>query len=87
MFQVFENIVDPTRDRPVEAPPPGLAAFYWHFAGQARWLFAILFVAGLLVAIVDASIPYFIGRVVNLVATTPPDRLIVDGWPVIVTMM
>jgi ATP-binding cassette subfamily B multidrug efflux pump len=87
MFQYFENILDPTRERPIEAPPAGLAAFYWHFAGQARWLFAVLFVAGLLVAIVDASIPYFIGRLVNLVATTPPERLFADGWPVIATMM
>ena len=50
-----------------EAPPPHtLLGFYWHFIGQARGLFAALFFAGLLVALVDAAIPTMIGRLVAL---------------------
>jgi hypothetical protein len=31
-------------------PPATLFGFYWHFARQAKWLFAMLFVAGFVVA-------------------------------------
>ena len=44
MFGVLERVLEPTAppDRP--EPPPGLTAFYWHFARQAKGLFAALFV-------------------------------------------
>ncbi|MFY8099822.1 MAG: ABC transporter transmembrane domain-containing protein, partial [Allorhizobium sp.] len=87
MFRFFEDILPPTRERPVVTPPPGLLAFYWHFAGQARWLFAVLFVAGLIVAVLDASIPYFIGRLVTLISTTPREALLDEGWPLLTAML
>jgi ATP-binding cassette subfamily B multidrug efflux pump len=75
MLTWFENILQPTAPPPPGAPPPGLAAFYWHFVRQARFLVAGLFLAGLWTALVDASIPVFLGRVVNFVSTTPPSQL------------
>src|SRR5215475_12830558 len=67
MFGVLERALEPTAppDRP--EPPAGLTAFYWHFARQAKGLFVALFVAGLVVALLDATIPVFIGRIVLLV--------------------
>jgi len=65
MFAFFENRVRPT-ELPRAAPPPGLIAFYWHFIGQTRWLFAAMFVTGLAVALVDTLIPVFIGKLVTL---------------------
>ena len=64
MFGVLERVLKPTAppDRP--EPPPGLTAFYWHFARQAKGLFAALFVAGFLVALLDA--PATVGRILEL---------------------
>ena len=50
----------------------GLWAFYWHFIRQVRWLVVALFVFGGLIAMLDATIPVFIGRVVGLVSTHAP---------------
>jgi len=62
-------------------PPGGLIAFLWHFARQAKWLFAALFVVELFVALTDSAVPWFMGRVVTMVTKTPPDRFLAVGWP------
>lgn len=66
---------------PLTPPPPGLAAFYWHYARQARGLIAGLFVTGLVVALLDSMILAFIGRAVDLVTTQVPATLLADHWP------
>ncbi|GLK67684.1 ABC transporter ATP-binding protein [Hansschlegelia plantiphila] len=83
MFRFFENLIDPTATPERPEPPSGLIAFYWHFLRQAKALFAGLLGAGLLLALGDASVPYFVGRIVTLVSDTPPERLLAEGWPVI----
>ena len=72
MFAFFESRIRPTL-APGTPPPPGLLAFYWHFIRQTRGLYAAMFVTGLAVALIDTSIPVFIGRLVALMET--PDRL------------
>ena len=72
MFAFFERRIRPTLV-PGTAPPPGLFAFYWHFVRQTRGLYAAMFATGLAVALIDTSIPVFIGRLVGLMET--PDRL------------
>ena len=71
MFRLFESIVLPTRPSAVVQPPAHLGRFYWHFARQAKALFAALFVAGFCVAVLDASIPWFIGRLVRAITSVP----------------
>ena len=68
VFRFFESLLEPTAVPTGTAPPAGLGAFYWHYARQARHLVAALFVAGFIVAILDTTIPVFIGRVVTLVS-------------------
>jgi ATP-binding cassette subfamily B multidrug efflux pump len=80
MFRLFERLIAPTEAPPVKAPPRGLAAFYWHFARQAKGLFVALFAAGLMVALLDSTVPVFIGRIVTLVSTHTPDTLWRDAW-------
>ena len=71
MLRRFEAWLNPTA-RPPEEPPStdnprdgaGLWRFYWHFIRQERWLAIGLFCCGGLIAILDAAIPAFIGRVV-----------------------
>ena len=71
MFRFFESIIQPTRSATATQPPQGLLRFYWHFARQAKSLFLALFAAGLCVAVFDASVPWFIGRLVRAITTTP----------------
>src|ERR1043165_636489 len=86
MFRLFEKALDPT-DLPAQSQPPaGLIAFYWHFARQAKGLFAWLFVAGLIVALLDSTIPVFIGRVVTLVTSSRPETVWQDNWHLLVGM-
>ena len=75
MFRFFETLLDPTQPPARPEPPPQLAAFYWHYARQAKGLFAALFAAGFVVATLDSMIPVFMGRVVNLVTSSDPARL------------
>jgi ATP-binding cassette, subfamily B, multidrug efflux pump len=86
MFHAFERFVPPTAAPPEAAPPQGLAAFYWHFARQAKGLFIALFAAGMCVAMLDSAVPVFIGRIVTLVSTHAPETLWQDAWPQLVGM-
>ena len=81
MFSRFERLLKPT-DTPERAePPPGFIAFFWHFARQAKGLFAALFAAGFVVALLDSTIPVFMGRIVTLITASPPDELFAKFWP------
>ena len=81
MFALFERLLTPTAAPERPEPPAGLMAFLWHFARQAKWLFAALFVVELFVALGDSAVPWFMGRVVTMVTKTPPDRFLAEGWP------
>src|SRR5579862_2601329 len=81
IFRFFETLLQPTALSPEAPPPQSLMAFYWHYARQVRGLIAALFVAGCAVALLDTTIPIFIGRVVTLASTNAPDALFrVAGW-------
>jgi len=86
MFALFERLLTPTAPPEHPEPPDRLIAFLWHFARQAKWLFAALFVVELLVALGDSSVPYFMGRIVTMVTKVPPERFLADGWPWLVGM-
>jgi ATP-binding cassette subfamily B multidrug efflux pump len=86
MFTLFERLLKPTAISDTAEPPPGLIAFYWHFARQAKGLFAALFLAGFIVALLDITIPVFIGRVVTLVTSSQPERLFAESWHVLLGM-
>ncbi|HET8762614.1 MAG TPA: ABC transporter ATP-binding protein, partial [Gemmatimonadales bacterium] len=86
LFRTFERLVEPTAVPAEATPPPGLTAFYWHYARQARWLVIALFCAGFIVAVLDSTIPVFIGRVVGLVASSAPGQLWREEWPQLVAM-
>jgi ATP-binding cassette subfamily B multidrug efflux pump len=81
MFAKFERLLTPTAPPEHPEPPGGLLAFLWHFARQAKWLFASLFVIECLVALSDSAVPWFMGRVVTMVTKMPADRFFAEGWP------
>jgi ATP-binding cassette, subfamily B, multidrug efflux pump len=86
MFGVLERVLAPTAPPDGPEPPAGLTAFYWHFARQAKGLLAALFVAGFVVALLDATIPVFIGRIVSLLSASPPEQLFADYWHLLAGM-
>jgi ATP-binding cassette subfamily B multidrug efflux pump len=86
MFRRIEALLDPTASTPDEPPIRGLLSFYWHFIRKTRWLVVALFVGGGLIAMLDASIPAFIGRVVSLVSTHTPRTLLRDSWRQLLAM-
>jgi ATP-binding cassette, subfamily B, multidrug efflux pump len=86
MFRLFEKALNPTEPPANPEPPARLAAFYWHFARQARGLLIALFVTGFLVALLDSFVPVFMGRIITLVTTSTPDRLLQDSWHLLIAM-
>ncbi|HEX3538401.1 MAG TPA: ABC transporter ATP-binding protein [Stellaceae bacterium] len=86
MFRFFEHLLEPTEKPPEEAPPElgsphALLRFYWHFVRQIPGLLVALFVSGFIVALLDAAIPVFIGRLVTLVSSAQPDTIWQEaGW-------
>ena len=86
LFRFFERLIEPT-EKPPDAPPPELGSeralirFYWHFVRQVPGLLAALFVTGFIVALMDAAIPVFMGRIVTLVSSGEPEGLWREaGW-------
>jgi ATP-binding cassette, subfamily B, multidrug efflux pump len=72
IFPFFESLVsriDPPASTDETGPPPGLAAFYWHFVKQTKWLYFAMLVTGLCVAVIDTLIPVFIGKLVGLMTS------------------
>jgi len=85
MFAFFETRIRPTA-RPGSAPPAGLLAFFWHYAGQARGLFAAMFVTGLAVALIDTLIPVYIGKLVRLMQSADRAAALADALPMLLGM-
>ena len=86
MLRHAEALLDPTARTPEAPPTEGLWPFYWHFVRQERWLAVALFIFGGLIAMLDVTIPAFIGRVVGLVSTHTPETLLHDAWPQLLAM-
>ncbi|HEX4024183.1 MAG TPA: ABC transporter ATP-binding protein [Steroidobacteraceae bacterium] len=86
MLSWFESRLEPTAGTPSEPPTGGLVRFYWHFLRQMPGLLAALFATGFAVAVLDLTIPLFIGRVVTLVSGHRPERLLAEAGPQLLAM-
>jgi ATP-binding cassette, subfamily B, multidrug efflux pump len=81
IFPFFESLVsriDPPASTDETGPPPGLAAFYWHFVKQTKWLYFAMLVTGLCVAVIDTLIPVFIGKLVGLMTAENRAQALAD---------
>jgi ATP-binding cassette subfamily B multidrug efflux pump len=81
MLSRFERYLKPTATPARPEPPDGFVGFIWHFGRQAKPLFVALFALEFLVALADSAIPWFMGRIVTLVTSVPPDRFLAETWP------
>ena len=79
MLRFFETIIVPTARETPGNPPEGLLNFYWFFVRQAKGLFIALIFASLFVALADAAIPVFMGKLVKVLTASTPDKVFSDG--------
>ena len=74
MFRFFENLIDPYADYVQDdQPPPKLWPFLWSFSGQFRKLFGFAALMSIVVASVEVWLIYYMGRIVDLMQTSPAD--------------
>ncbi len=80
MFKVvarlFESWIDAYAPRGDLRPPASTWAFVWFYVRQAKWAFAAMLVLGGAVAMLEAGLFWFVGRLVDLLDTVPKEA----GW-------
>lgn len=81
IFTFFERLISSTAIPSMKGMPSRLAAFYWHFLKQIHGLLALLILAGFAVAVLDAAIPAFLGRLVTLISSHSRGGLLREAWP------
>jgi len=74
--RTFEGWIDPFQPRADLRPPDKAVPFFLHFLGQARLPFVALLVLGGLVALVEASLFYYVGRLVDILDSSHQ----ANGW-------
>ena len=81
VFRAFENWIDPFRSPPLNDLPNDLFPFILYFLNQARWpLFAFLIVGGV-VGLVEASLFYFVGLLIDTLKDADPATVWAEqGW-------
>ena len=87
MFSYLQSRVRGTASTGPGAPPAGLFAFYWHFAGQTRRWYGAMFVTSLAVALIDTLIPLFIGALVSLMQVADRKAAIAQQAPMLAGMV
>ncbi|MEL6532298.1 MAG: ABC transporter ATP-binding protein [Pseudomonadota bacterium] len=82
MFRFFENIVDPYCDYPeTDKPPTKLLPFLLDYSRPFQKLFTLTAVVSVVVAAVELWLIYYMGRVVDLLATGSPEEVLAQyGW-------
>jgi ATP-binding cassette subfamily B multidrug efflux pump len=76
IFSAFENWIDPFRPRDNIQPPRSTLGFISFYIGQAKAPFIAMLVLGGMSAAIEAALFWFVGRVVDILATISP----ADGW-------
>ena len=76
VLRAFETWVDPFARKGDPRPPSTAFAFLWYYASQAKLPFLLMLVIGGLVALLEAALFYFVGRLVDVLDAT--DRA--KGW-------
>lgn len=76
LLLIFERWINPFLPLASYRPPRTLLAFLWHYVGQAKAAFAAMLVLGGLVALLEAALFYFVGKLVDVLDSAQPS----DGW-------
>ncbi|MBB4063387.1 ABC transporter ATP-binding protein [Gellertiella hungarica] len=76
VLKIFESWIDPFEPRADLTPPGSLWAFVWFYISPARWPFFAMLLLGGMVAMLEAGLFYFVGRLVDMLGTVSPG----GGW-------
>ncbi|MCF1741781.1 ABC transporter ATP-binding protein [Paradevosia shaoguanensis] len=74
--RTFENWVDPFARKGDLQPPAPVLQFFWYYIRQAKLPFFALLVLGGLVALVEAALFYYVGRLVDILDSSTQAQ----GW-------
>ena len=81
VFRAFENWIDPFRAPPSPELPDELGPFILFFLKQARWPFFVFLIVGGIVGLVEASLFYFVGRLIDTLKDADPTTVWSEhGW-------
>ncbi len=76
LYRLFESWVDPYASAPAERVPNQSLAFMWFYVRQEKYVFLAMLVCGGLIALFEAGLFWFVGKIIDILAST--DR--VEGW-------
>jgi ATP-binding cassette, subfamily B, multidrug efflux pump len=86
MYKLFDSFIDGLRQPPNHPPPSNLLGFYWYFASQVKWVLLALIISSIAVALLETTVPLFIGQLVGILSATPKDQLLEKSWPTLAYM-
>ncbi|NTJ42966.1 ABC transporter ATP-binding protein [Agrobacterium larrymoorei] len=76
IFRYFENWIEPFARKDDLRPPENTSSFIWFYLSQAKAPFFAMLVLGGLTAAIEAALFWFVGRLVDILATVKPG----EGW-------
>ncbi|MCV9996850.1 ABC transporter ATP-binding protein/permease [Pararhizobium sp. YC-54] len=76
LFAFFENWIQSFAARDGLQPPQRLVPYVWFYIRQAKAPFIAMLVLGGMTAAIEATLFWFVGRVVDILSTVRPS----DGW-------
>ncbi|MDB5588336.1 MAG: multidrug transporter ATP-binding protein [Devosia sp.] len=76
LHRIFESWLDPFKTPANLEPPLATPRFFWHFISQAKLPFLALLILGGAVALVEAALFYYVGRLVDILDAANQ----ADGW-------
>jgi ATP-binding cassette subfamily B multidrug efflux pump len=80
IHRFFETWVDPFRRVDELRPPLLTLRFFWFYISQAKLAFLALVVLGGLVALVEAALFYYVGRLIDMMTALPAG----EGWDALI---
>ena len=81
IFRAFEEWIDPFRASPKSDLPAEVGPFILYFLRQARWPFVVFLVFGGLVGLIEASLFYFVGVLIDTLKDSDPSSIWSDhAW-------
>jgi len=85
MFKYFESLVDPyTPYSETDTPPTRIWPFLWQYSQPFKRVFALTAVMSLIVASIEVALIYYMGRVVDLLGTSPAEFWSTYGTEVLI---
>ncbi len=81
MFSYFEKLIDPYRAVPLDPPPPGLWAFFWHYIRPVWPVAAAIALLTASIAALEMVMLDYVGSFVDLMTRANRDTFFADhGW-------